>query len=82
MSVIDKFLQEILILSLHGKRFFCLSFFFNLGQIFRIKICHIVTREHTRIIEGRRWFIDTEILDTEGAAEDGVVDNEGDNLDE
>ena len=37
----------------------------------------MVASENPEVIEGRRWFIVTDILDSEQVAEDGSVDNDG-----
>ena len=37
----------------------------------------MVTSEHPEVIEGRRRLIATDVLDSEEAAEDGSVDNDG-----
>ena len=52
--------------------------FVPLEQIPRIKVCHIVASENPEVIEGRRWLISTDVLDSEEAAEGGSVDNYGD----
>ena len=38
--------------------------------------------EHTEVIEGRHWLIDTDVLDSEEVAKDGSIDNDGAALDE
>ena len=42
----------------------------------------MVTSEHPEVIEGRRWFITTDVLDSEEADEDGSIDNDGASSDE
>ena len=78
MYVIDSFTVD----KPHGKspwknRFLSLLLFVPLDQIPRIKICHMVTSEHTEVIEGMRWLIVTYVLDSEDASEDGFIDNYG-----
>ena len=51
--------------------------FVPLDQIPEIKICHMVASEHPEVIEGRRRLIATDVLDSEEAAEDGSIDNNG-----
>ena len=64
------------------KRNVCLSFFVTLDQIPKIKIFHMVVSEHPKVIE-RRWrLIDPNVLDSEEAAEDGSIDNDGAALNE
>ena len=38
--------------------------------------------EHTEVIEGRHWLIDTDVLDSEEVTKDGSIDNDGAALDE
>ena len=42
----------------------------------------MVASEHPEVIKGRCWLIATDVLDSEKAAEDGSVDNDGADLDE
>ena len=51
--------------------------FVTLDQIPKIKICHMVESEHPEVIEGRGQLIAKDVLDSEGAAEDGSIDNDG-----
>ena len=37
----------------------------------------MVASKHPEVIEGRRWFITTDVLDSEEADEDGSIDNYG-----
>ena len=67
--------------SLRGN-FLSLIHFFRLDQIPNLKICHIVVIEYPEVVEGRRWLIHTDVLDSEEAAEDGSIDNYGASLDE
>ena len=62
--------------------FFSLISFVALDQIPNIKICHIIVIEHPGVIEGRRCLIDMDAPDSEGAAEYGSIDNDGDSSDE
>ena len=41
----------------------------------------MVTREHTKVIEGRQWLISMEVIDPYKASDDGVVDGDGYALD-
>ena len=51
--------------SLHGqKNMFCFSFIFSIDKIPKIKICHIASKEHTEVIEGRRRLIGVDIIDS------------------
>ena len=57
--------QRLLIVSLCGQnKMFCLSFVFFLDQIHKIKICHMVASENPEVIEGRRWLIYTDVLES------------------
>ena len=38
--------------------------------------------EHTEVIEGGHWLIDTDVLDSEKVAKDGSIDTDGAALDE
>ena len=71
--------QRLLMASLCEKKRNILSLisFVPLDQIPKIKICHMVTSEHPEVIEGRWRLIATDVLDSEEAAEDGSVDNDG-----
>ena len=42
----------------------------------------MVASEKTEVIEGRRRLIATDVLDSDDAAENGSIDNDGDALDE
>ena len=42
----------------------------------------MVASEHTEVIDGRRWFIATYIIDSEKESEDGSIDNYGSDSDE
>ena len=64
------------------KRNVCLSFFVTLDKIPKIKIFHMVVSEHPKVIEGRWRFIEPNVLDSEEAAEDSSIDNDGADLDE
>ena len=45
--------RRLLLVSIHGQRkMFCPSFF-SLDQITKIKICHMIAKEHPEVIEGR-----------------------------
>ena len=55
---------------------FCISFFFALDQIPKIKICHIVASEHPEVIEERQRLISMEIIEYQGAHEDISTDDD------
>ena len=66
------------IVSLHGKKnVLSLICFVTLDQMTKIKICHMVASENPEVIEGRRRLIAIGVLDSEEAAEDGSIDNDG-----
>ena len=79
MYVIDRFNTE----TLHGKspwtkqNVLSLVCFVPLDKIPKIKICCMVASEHPEVIEGMRQLIATDVLDSEEAAEDSSVDNDG-----
>ena len=56
--------------------------FFSLEEIHKIKICHMVAKEHPEVIEGRRWLIAVDVLDSEEAAEDASIIHDDSDLDE
>ena len=61
-------------MSLHGQsKMSCLLFVFSLYKIPRIKICHMVAKDHPEIIDGRRRMIAVDVLDSEEAAEDASI---------
>ena len=49
--------------------------FFSLDEITKIKICHMVAKEHPEVIEGRRRLISVYVLDSEEAAEDATINH-------
>ena len=51
-----------------GKCFVSRSFF-SLDKIPKIKICHMVAKEHPEFIEGRRRLIAVDVLESEETAE-------------
>ena len=55
---------------------------FSLDKIPKIKVCHMVEKEHPEVIEGRRGFIDVDVFDSEEAAEDDSIVRDADALDE
>ena len=74
---------RLLVVSLCGqKNILSLICFVPLDQTPKIKICHMVAREHPQVIEGRRRLIDADFLDSQEAAKDGSIDNDGAALDE
>ena len=62
--------------------FLSLIRFVPLDQIPKIKICHMVASRHPEFIERRQRLIATDVLDSEEAAEDGSIDNDGTTSDE
>ena len=60
-----------------GENALSLISFVLLDQIPKIKICHMVASEHPELIEGRRRLIATDVLESEEAADDGSIDNDG-----
>ena len=53
---------------------FCLLLvFLSLDKIPKIKICHMVAKDHPEVIEGRRRLVSVDILDSEEAAEDASI---------
>ena len=58
--------------SLHGKKTVSRSFF-SLKEIPKIKICHMVAKEHPELIEGRRRLIAVDVLDSEEESEDASI---------
>ena len=53
--------------------------FFSLDEITKIKICHMVAKDHPEVIEGRRRLISVDVLESEEAAEDAsIVHNDSD----
>ena len=41
-----------------------------------IEIFHMVASKDPEVVEGRRWLIAMDVLDSEEAAEDGSIDND------
>ena len=76
-------IQRLLMVSICGKTK-CLSpiRFVLLDQIPNIKLCHMVASEHHEVIDGRRWLIATDVLESEEADEDCSIYNDGAVLDE
>ena len=56
--------------------------FFLLDEIPKIKICHMVAKEHPGVIEGRRQLIAVDVPDSEEAAEDASIVHDDAALDE
>ena len=48
---------------------------------FKIKICHMVAKEHPKVIEGRIRFIDVDVIEYDEANEDSSIDPDGAALD-
>ena len=65
--------QRLLMVSL--RNVLSLIRFVSLDQITKIKICHMAASEYPEGIEGRRRLIYMDVLEYEGAAEDGSIDN-------
>ena len=51
----------------------CLLFVFYLDKITKIKICHMVAKDHPEVIEGRRRLIAVDVLESEETAEDAYI---------
>ena len=82
MCIIERFVEEAPPgKSPRTKDFFVSRQFFSLGEIPKIKICHMVAKEHPEVIEGRRRLIAVDIIESEEAAEDASTDHDGDDLD-
>ena len=70
MCIIERFVKEYP----PGKspcikeNFFSLVRFFSLGELTKIKICHMVANENPEVIEGSRRLIDVDVLDSEEAS--------------
>ena len=83
MCIIDRFFRE----APPGEspwtkeNFLSLVLFF-LDEIPKIKICHIVAKEHPEFIEGRRRLIDVDVLESEEAAEDASIVHDDADFDE
>ena len=60
---------------------FVSCYFFSLDKIPKIKICHMVVKEHTEVIEGRRSLIAVDVIDSEEAAEDASFNHGGADFD-
>ena len=79
MYVIDPFTAE----TPHGKfpwknwNVLFLISFVPLDQIPKIKIWYIVASEHPEVIEGRQRLISKDVIDSDEAAEDFFIDNNG-----
>ena len=54
--------------------------FFSLDERPKINICHMVSKEHPEVIEGRQRLISVGVLDSEEAAEDSSVVHDDDAL--
>ena len=55
---------------------------FPLVEIPKIKICHMVTKEHPELIEGRQRLVSVDVIDSKEVAEDGSINNYGPTSDE
>ena len=75
MCIIDCYFKE----ALPGKsplektKCFVSRSFFSLDEIPKIKICHMLVKEHSEVIEGRRRLIDMDVLGSEEADEDDSI---------
>ena len=84
MRIIDRFFKE----APPGKSpwtkefFLSLVPFFSLVKIPKIKICHMVAKDHPEVIEGRRRLIAVDVLDSEEAAEDASIVHDDADFDE
>ena len=58
--------KRFLLVIIHGQRkFFVSRSFFSLDEILKIKICHMLAKEHPDVIQGRRWLIAVYFPDSE-----------------
>ena len=55
---------------------------FSLDEIPKIKICHMLAKEHPEAIGGRRRLIDVDVTDSVEAVEDASIYHYGDDLNE
>ena len=55
------------------KKCFVSRSFFSLDERPKINICHMVSKEHPEVIEGRQRLIAVDVLDSEEAAEDASI---------
>ena len=62
MSIIDFFVEEAPSGKSSLKKMVCLLFVFFL-KISMIKVCHMVSKEHPEVIEGRQLLIAVDILE-------------------
>ena len=60
------------------KKCFVSHSFFSLDKIIKIKICHMVAKEHPEVVEGRRRLVAVDVLDSEEAAEDASIVHDDD----
>ena len=61
---------------------FVSSSFFSFDKIPKIKICHMVAKNHPEVIEGRQRLIAVDVIDFGGTAEDASIDHDDSALDE
>ena len=84
MYIIDWFVEE----TTPGKSlwtkemFLSLNNFFSLDQIPNIKFCHMVSKQHPEVTEGRWWLIAVDVPDSEEATEYASIDRDGAATDE
>ena len=75
MCIIDRFLRE----APPGEspwtkeNVMSLVRFFSHDEIPKIKICHMVAKDHPEVIEGRRRLIAVDVLESEETAEDASI---------
>ena len=50
--------------------------FFSPDEITKINICHMIAKEHPEVIEGTRWLINVDIIDSDQASEDYAIDHD------
>ena len=76
-------LRRLFLVSLHEqKKIFVSHSYFSLEEIPKIKICHMVAKEHPEVIEGRRQLIAVDVLDSEKEDEDASINHDGAVVDE
>ena len=56
--------------------------FFSLDEIPKIKVYHMLAKQHPEMIEGRRWLFAVDITDSGDASEDASINNYDASMDE
>ena len=55
--------------------FFVSRLCYHRDEISKIEICHIVTKEHPEVIDGRQRLISVDVIDSGESYEDSSIDN-------